>query len=86
MDVRLEIDSTLKPSRFQRSHAAPNPFGLTGREIEITEMLRSGLDDVKIGAALGISVSTVKQHFKAIFRKTDTRGKLELIFKFRGQP
>ena len=49
-------------------------------------MLRSGLDDVKIGAALGISVSTVKQHFKAIFRKTDTRGKLELIFKFRGQP
>lgn len=54
---------------------------LSSREQEIVEMVRNGYDNIRISDKLGITHATVKQHLKAIYRKTEVRNRVELIFK-----
>jgi DNA-binding NarL/FixJ family response regulator len=56
--------SILSARREQRS--APS---LTDREREILELLRRGLANKEIAAALGITVKTVKAHLSSLFQK-----------------
>jgi DNA-binding CsgD family transcriptional regulator len=55
-----------------------NGYNLSAREEEITRFLLSGLSYKKIGESLYISVSTVKTHIANIYRKTNTKNKIEL--------
>jgi len=53
-------------------------YGLSARELQITQLTARGLSTAEIAAALFISPHTVRDHLKAIFAKTDvsTRGAL----------
>ncbi|MEU0932914.1 helix-turn-helix transcriptional regulator [Embleya sp. NPDC005971] len=53
-------------------------YGLTSRELQITQLTARGLSTAEIAAALFISPHTVRDHLKTIFAKTDvsTRGAL----------
>ena len=54
-------------------------FGLTTRERELAGLVARGLDTNEIAERLVISPWTVQDHLKAIFAKTDTRSRKELL-------
>lgn len=56
-------------------------FGLTNREIEILNQLKSGLTYDKIAANLNISYFTVRKHIENIYRKMQVKNKLEAVHK-----
>ncbi len=52
---------------------------LTGRELEVRQLLDQGLPDKQIASRLGISVKTVEKHVSAILRKGGVRSRTELL-------
>ncbi|HEY1218178.1 MAG: response regulator transcription factor [Bryobacteraceae bacterium] len=66
--VMLQRD---RPYRVARSP-------LTGREVEVMELVERGLKNKDIAIALGIRIGTVKIHLKHIFEKTGIRGRYGL--------
>ena len=51
---------------------------LTGRELQVVELVEQGMRNKDIGTALGIQAGTVKIHLKHIFEKTGIRGRYGL--------
>lgn len=60
---------------FSRNCQSKN---LTAREIEIVELLCTGLTNTEIGDALFISVNTVESHVHNIFEKTGAKRRIQL--------
>ncbi len=51
---------------------------LTGRELQVLELVEQGMRNKDIAVALGIQAGTVKIHLKHIFEKTGIRGRYGL--------
>lgn len=73
--VRTSAESTLLVPVLRAS------FGLTVREAEIAGQLAAGHGIEAISTTLGVSVATVRQHLKAIFRKIGVRRQGDLVAK-----
>lgn len=56
--------------------------GLTPRERQVVELLTRGLDTRSVAEALFIAPHTVQDHLKAIFAKTATNSRREVISRF----
>ncbi|HBF28652.1 MAG TPA: hypothetical protein DDW73_03325 [Rhizobium sp.] len=54
---------------------------LTGREIEVLELLQVGLSNKDIAARLGINLNTVKSHVKSIFEKLDVKTRTQAVLR-----
>ncbi|MER5898268.1 helix-turn-helix transcriptional regulator [Streptomyces sp. NPDC001876] len=54
-------------------------YGLTPRELEITQLITRGLPTIEIASALFISPHTVRDHVKAVFGKMDVSSRGELV-------
>ncbi|GIG65752.1 helix-turn-helix domain-containing protein [Phytomonospora endophytica] len=54
-------------------------YGLTARELEMTQCLARGLGTAEIAAALYISPHTVRDHVKAVFAKVGVSSRRELV-------
>ena len=52
---------------------------LTGRELNVLELLAQGKSNKEIGASLYVSETTVKSHLRSIFRKLDVLSRTEAI-------
>jgi DNA-binding CsgD family transcriptional regulator len=52
---------------------------LSHREVEVFELLATGLTNVEMASELGIAVNTIKQHLKQIYRKLGARSRLEAV-------
>ncbi|MDR3763193.1 MAG: response regulator transcription factor [Acidobacteriota bacterium] len=60
---------------------------LSGRELEVAQLVASGMKNRDIGAQLLISENTVKRHLQSIFNKTGTRDRTELaVLALRANP
>ena len=57
---------------------------LTARETEIVSRLAGGQRPTVIAVHCHISVHTVRNHLKSIYRKLDVHSQLELVSKLRG--
>jgi transcriptional regulator EpsA len=55
--------------------------GLSEREIEILEWVRSGKTNIEIGMILSISTYTVKNHLQRIFRKINVSNRAQAVGK-----
>jgi len=67
------------------AHGSPdtdNRLGLTGRELEIVQLLCDGLTNLKIAARLGIGVATVKTHLLHVFDKLGVQSRAALVSRF----
>lgn len=54
-------------------------FGLTKRETEVAEQVALGLTSKEIAEILFISESTVNKHLQTIYKKSDSKNRVELI-------
>ncbi len=55
------------------------PFQLSSREKEVTDLLLQGRSNKEIALALGVSVSTVEFHLKNVYRKLGVKSRTEAI-------
>jgi DNA-binding CsgD family transcriptional regulator len=84
-EVRQIADRLQRPSRQadeRKTAAGPGISSLSPREREVLAHLRRGVRLRSIATALGISVETVRNHVKAMFRKTGAHSQEELIRLF----
>ncbi|MDH6145216.1 DNA-binding NarL/FixJ family response regulator [Kitasatospora sp. GP30] len=58
---------------------APPPGELTAREVQVWQLLATGLDNTEISGTLEISVSTVKNHITSIFGKLNVRDRAQAV-------
>jgi DNA-binding NarL/FixJ family response regulator len=61
------------------------PRGLTSRESEVVVLVGTGISNKEIAQQLGLSIGTVKQHVRSIFRKTGARHRYDLIAQIATQ-
>jgi NarL family two-component system response regulator YdfI len=71
------LGSSAAPARG--ATAAPRGISLTGREIEILELMAEGLGNRRIAARLGISRHTVKFHVTSILDKLGVTSRTEAV-------
>lgn len=56
---------------------------LTGREVEVLQLLAEGLSNKEIASRLIVAPGTVKQHLKNIYRKLEVNGRMQAIRRGR---
>lgn len=66
------------PSRPRGSRLA-GADGLSGREVEVLQLVADGRSNKEIGEALGLSALTVKSHLARIARKLGTGDRAEMV-------
>jgi len=59
--------------------------GISPREMEVVSLVCRGLTNQEIADRLFISLQTVKDHNRAVFRKAGVRNRVELINRARGE-
>jgi DNA-binding NarL/FixJ family response regulator len=62
-----------------RSSRLTGADGLSGREIEVLQLVSDGRSNKEIGEALGLSALTVKSHLARIARKLGTGDRAEMV-------
>ncbi|MFJ8014805.1 response regulator [Streptomyces sp. NPDC096339] len=73
------ISAYVRTPARARPPAAGVPAELTPRELEIWQLLATGLDNAEIARELDISVSTVKNHITGIFGKLGVRDRAQAV-------
>lgn len=77
-DARVAV--IMEPVRpIEMAPLIADAYGLTDREREVTELVARGLTTNEIAAELHLSPYTVQDHLKAIFERTGTRSRGELV-------
>lgn len=56
-------------------------FGLTKKELEVTEYLKKGLTNKEIAYEMGVSANTIKNHIYNIYKKTNSSSRIEYLSK-----
>jgi len=74
-----------EPSASSVSHRL-EVLGLTPREAEIAGLVMRGYSNKEIGAALFISLDTVKKHLSSIYQKAGVKNRLQLGLLARRSP
>lgn len=70
--IPAPADIAAEPVRERRGH---RPDGLTGREVEVFELLAAGKTNNEIAADLVVSVHTVERHLQNAYRKIGARNR-----------
>jgi NarL family two-component system response regulator LiaR len=60
----------------------PNNYNLTERELEVLSLLSKGLLYKEISDTLGITLNTVKNHCKNIYKRLHVQNRVEALNKF----
>jgi DNA-binding NarL/FixJ family response regulator len=68
-----------RPSVVEVSDTEPLPDPLTGRELEVLQMMANGLPNKQIALSLGISEHTVKFHLSSLYAKFGVTSRTEAL-------
>lgn len=68
---------------FRRDEAVVAEYGLSGRELEVLELMAEGLSNQEIAARIFVSVNTVKTHASRLFEKLDVKRRTQAVEKAR---
>ncbi|MGE0352806.1 MAG: response regulator transcription factor [Gemmatimonadales bacterium] len=67
------------PARFIRDERALASLGITPRELEILELIASGLSNREIAERVHVSENTVKTHSSRVFSKLGARRRTQAV-------
>lgn len=73
-------------SLLEAKPGAAAPAVLTRRQAEVAELVRDGLSNAEIAAALGISVKTVEKHVALIFGRWGVSSRTAVARLAHGRP
>ncbi|HEV7693565.1 MAG TPA: response regulator transcription factor [Hyphomonadaceae bacterium] len=68
---------------FEPNARAQETLGISGRELEVLELLASGKSNKEISAKLNVSPNTVKTHVAKLYGKLEAGRRTEAILKAR---
>jgi DNA-binding NarL/FixJ family response regulator len=75
----LGHDRLVPRTEATRGPAASIQLGLTGRQLEVMQLIQKGYNNRKIARQLDISESTVKQHLHSIFSTLRVSSRTEAL-------
>ena len=67
------------PSAFARNDARLQSLGVTPRELEILELIASGLSNKEIAGKIFVSENTVKTHSSRLFEKLGAKRRTQAV-------
>lgn len=76
VEVRVEVPAT---SEFVRDDRKRDALGITPRELEILELIASGLSNKEIAERVHVSENTVKTHSSRVFDKLGARRRTQAV-------
>ncbi len=76
VEVRVEVPAT---AEFQRDERKRDALGITPREMEILELIASGLSNKEIAERVHVSENTVKTHSSRVFDKLGARRRTQAV-------
>jgi len=79
--ARLRAHGERRHTRTPWDSTRRNPYGLTGRQLEVHALLVEGLTNAQIAARLVLSPNTVNHHVAAILTKLDVPNRVEAARK-----
>lgn len=79
VDNTLRKIKYLEPSDVNSSSKDVNLSGLSERELEVIDWIKSGKTNQEIGLILNISQNTVKSHLKRIFQKLNVSKRAQAV-------
>ena len=65
--------------RGPRAQTLANPLGLTGRQMEVLELLAQGMRNAEIAERLFLSPLTIKTHVARILDKLNLRDRIQAV-------
>ncbi|MBS7541400.1 response regulator transcription factor [Ancylobacter lacus] len=84
--IEYQLGRHPRPRDRRRQRELQRVYGLTGREIEIAELIRDGLANRDIAETLNIGLGTVKTHLLHIFQKMEVSNRTMLSARLAGEP
>jgi DNA-binding CsgD family transcriptional regulator len=82
--ARLRAKGVRPGTRGPRPSTRANPHGLTGRQVEILDLVAEGLTDTQIAARLHLSAKTVNHHVGAVLAKLGVHSRAEAVRRLAG--
>ncbi len=77
--IQPRVASKLLDRVSQLSHTPAPETGLSSREIEVLQLMATGISNKEIAGSLVIGESTVKTHLVHIFNKLGVKGRIEAV-------
>ncbi len=68
---------------FTPDQAISDKYGISNRELEVLQLMASGLSNQEIAASLFVSLNTVKTHTSRLFEKLDVNRRTQAVDKGR---
>jgi len=82
--ARADLAALLPPEESADVPVRVNAESLTGRELEVLQLMARGLTNRQIGRRLGISEHTVKFHAGGVLGKLGARSRAEAVARASG--
>ncbi|HEX5047475.1 MAG TPA: response regulator transcription factor [Gammaproteobacteria bacterium] len=70
-------------AEFAANTAAQRSLGISGRELEVLELLAAGRSNKEIAGRLDVSPNTVKTHVAKLYDKLEVRRRTEAVLRAR---
>jgi DNA-binding CsgD family transcriptional regulator len=82
--LEYTLNTVYLPKRTLQRRSAAERFSLTGREVDVLELIVAGTNNKLIARELGLGLATVKTHIQHIFQKVGVSSRTELSAKILG--
>jgi DNA-binding CsgD family transcriptional regulator len=79
--IEYSLNSVYLPQKYEERDSLKDKYGFTDKEIEVLEMLLTGMTNKLIATELNLGLATVKTHLHHIFKKANIETRSELISK-----
>ncbi|MDW4910588.1 response regulator transcription factor [Streptomyces sp. ADMS] len=81
--VRDAIHSVVRTGTYHAALTTPCGSPVTAREYDVLRLVAAGHTNLEIGAALNLSVNTVKTYLREVMHKLGARNRAQVIMKAR---
>lgn len=79
VEKEVKVEVLVPVAEFLFNEAEFNKLGLSGRELEVLQLMARGMSNREIAAALFVSENTVKTHSSNLFEKLDVKRRTQAV-------